>query len=144
MSEVRFSGLLLQDFIVPLVAYGVKDGKAYLVKSFGTAFFIGTKGTFLTAKHVIEQALSYVSRGNAEGWAISGKFPLGTSDDAIFPIQGYEYAPNGLDVAVGRTTVAPKPSPLSVRLGMRLQRAVWGLWVTGPDAISVGCRSFTG
>jgi len=33
---------------------------------------------------------------------------------------------------------------LSVRLGMKLQRAVWGLWVTGPDAISVGCRSFTG
>ena len=44
-------------------------------------------------------------------------------------------------------TIVPLPAKcpkLTVRLGMSLQRAVWGLWVTGPDAISVDCRSFTG
>jgi len=50
----------------------------------------------------------------------------------------------GVNVVSWGSRAKSEPERVSVRLGTRLQRAVWGLWVTGPDAISVGCRSFTG
>ncbi len=56
------------------------------------------------------------------------------------------HALDGADPGFSRVArvAAIRRTRLTVRLGMSLQRAVWGLWVTGPDAISVDCRSFTG
>jgi hypothetical protein len=97
---------IVQEYIVPIVTYIQREGQGYYHRLVGTAFFVGSCGIFVTAKHVIEQANAFISKGDAEGWAISGKFPLGTSQDALLPVNGVELAPHGLDVAVGYSNVS--------------------------------------
>jgi hypothetical protein len=111
MVQGALSAPIIQEYIVPVVAFDQRGGQAYYRKLLGTAFFVGSRGIFVTAKHVVEQAIAFVNAGGAEGWAVSGKFPIGTSQDALLPVTGMEYAHGGLDIAVGCSNV-PVPSPL--------------------------------
>jgi len=86
---------------------------------------IATTGSFLASGDTINRVAEVVAD-------LRKRYP-GVADAEIENYLVSAYCP-----------VAAKLNGLSVRLGMKLQRAVWGLWVTGPDAISVGCRSFTG
>ena len=48
--------ITLQSYVVPVIRAEDINGKAYIKKHHGTAFFITNTGIFLTAKHVINDA----------------------------------------------------------------------------------------
>ncbi|WP_299472152.1 trypsin-like peptidase domain-containing protein [uncultured Roseibium sp.] len=99
----------LESNVVPICTYDINElGKANIHGLVGTAFFINNEGHFLTAKHVIDEAI-------AEAEARSIKFGLVTKgvdgtvpENMMAPIQDFDFAPDPFDIAAGRADYHPK------------------------------------
>lgn len=98
---------VLQSYVVPICLYVDESGIAGLRRLVGTAFFCGSKGHFLTARHVIEQATAEAQK---EGWLIGlcAKADHGQSaDSVILPLLAWEFAAQPYDIAVGHFNYFP-------------------------------------
>lgn len=94
--------MLLQSFICPLVMYTQNDkGVAILDKLIGTVFFINQDGVFLTAKHVVQSALS-ISEGNgmSVGVVVKGEGEA-YKESFITPLVSYDFYNDNVDVCIG-------------------------------------------
>ncbi|MBY3255693.1 trypsin-like peptidase domain-containing protein [Rhizobium laguerreae] len=93
--------IFLQSYVVPVCIF--EDGKsgAILREVIGTAFFCGTRGFFLSAKHVfVEASAKAKERGLTVGLTI--KADHGTSDASmVSPAMALDYAPEPYDIALG-------------------------------------------
>jgi len=99
----------LEEYVVPVVTYTNNNGLAHYRNLIGTAFFVGSKGVFLTARHVIEAAQSMVATEVGLLWGISGKIRTEKGlQDHIFPVVIWEYCKSPLDLAFGQTVVDVK------------------------------------
>lgn len=58
---------VISDVIVPIIIASKKEDGFHYVTLLGTGFYIGKSGFLLTAGHVLDQAGSYTSSGNALG-----------------------------------------------------------------------------
>ena len=94
---------LIEEAIVPVAECELDNGLANVTRFLGTAFFIDNAGTFLTARHVLEEAgvtSSYLgvkldpeNHPLKNGWA---------------KINDLEFAPNNLDLAIGKVSFGTK------------------------------------
>ncbi len=53
---------ILQDYIVPVVRAKENNDRIWFVQLLGTAFFINSRGAFITAAHVIRGAAEDVDK----------------------------------------------------------------------------------
>lgn len=103
-TEGSERSMYLQSYVVAVCLFERVDGKAELRALEGTAFFIGNRGMFLTARHVIEAAASRVE-GTTWEIGLSVKGDNGKSpEERVVPVTQYEFAPRPFDIAAG---VAP-------------------------------------
>jgi len=88
-----------EEIIVPFCSFNVRNEKCFINKLYGTAFFISSEGYFLTARHVIENALSELSdKDTYIGLCVKGK----NLENRMASLLHYEYAPDNIDVAIGK------------------------------------------
>ena len=91
---------ILQDYIVPVVRLLRQDGQFHYARLHGTAFFINPQGSFLTAKHVIDDALADQDEHGGEIALVMRK-----RDDPerryVGHIHGYSFADPPYDIAIG-------------------------------------------
>ena len=90
----------LQDYIVPVVRVSDRDERLYFNQLHGTAFFINSRGVFITAKHVIEQA-DLAAEKHGDKIALVMRKP---GDDAYTyagHIQNISFAEAPYDIAIG-------------------------------------------
>lgn len=94
--------MLLQSYICPLAMYNMNDeGVADLGQLIGTIFFVNEDGIFLTAKHVIESAISLSEeRGMSIGVVV--KDSNNASNSLIAPLVNYEFYSDNIDICVGK------------------------------------------
>jgi hypothetical protein len=92
--------MFLQSTVVPICTYKVESGRATVLSTIGTAFFIDRNGHFMTAKHVILAGDVARKAGVKVGLVVKddgGK--LATS--SVAPILSVEDAPEPFDVSIG-------------------------------------------
>ncbi len=105
MEGSKLGSLMLTSYVVPLITFGLEGGTPTDIKPFGTAFFVGTKGRFLTAAHVIKSADQYAA-DNGVHLGLMTKGDLGRSkDETITPIKGFTTFPEPADIALGDATL---------------------------------------
>jgi trypsin-like peptidase len=98
---------LLEDSIVPVVRVGHHNGGKLIERFHGTAFFIDTKGTFVTASHVLANA-------DADAGAHGGTIALVCRDPTrpelrfAKTIVARSFATQPNDVAVGKVNWTTK------------------------------------
>lgn len=114
--------IILQNFIIPICRRNIKSRNIdYL---FGTAFFIVVPGVFITARHVWEDVLSQpVDFQEAEyGLCVKGQ----NGENLFAPIkkESMEFAPNDLDIAMGRVDFLSKSPIKLVREPLRFMQDV--------------------
>lgn len=112
---------ILQDYIVPVVRTDTDDRGIAVKGLFGTAFFINSRGVFVTARHVIENCeADVVANGGRIGLVMrkpgDNKYRYHT-DIVHFTCHDPPY-----DVAVG---VADKPSTAAFLFGEGCKVLVW-------------------
>ncbi len=95
--------MLLQSFICPLVMYTRNDkGVAELGQLIGTVFFVNEDGVFLTAKHVIDSALSLSKdSGMSIGVVVKG-FSEASEESLVAPLVSHEFYSENVDVSIGK------------------------------------------
>lgn len=105
--------MYLQSYVTPVCLFTNEGGIANLRKLVGTAFFVGRGGYFLTARHVLEQALGAANKSGQEVClVVKGKH--GHSDESrVVKLERYEFAPEPYDIAAGWISYHPS-SPLKV------------------------------
>ena len=97
-NKLSVRELYLQDHIIPICLAERGDGEAILRSLLGTAFFVGSRGVFLTAKHLLK-GIEDLPPGQICGLVVK-------SDDvqakSLFaPLLGWESAPPPFDIAAG-------------------------------------------
>ncbi|CAG1004067.1 hypothetical protein BURK2_03262 [Burkholderiales bacterium] len=101
----------LETYIVPVCRFDQSSGTALIRDFFGTAFFVGTDGVFLTARHVLDDGTSAVEE--SAGFLGLCVRPPGAGGNVACPITSMEAAEPPFDVSVG-TVEASFPSRLTV------------------------------
>jgi hypothetical protein len=110
-----------EAFVLPVCTFSIKAGEAAIEQAFGTAFLINGLGYFMTAAHVIEQALR-ASEKSGHTIGLLGKANDGENADNVFlPILWQETAPKPFDVAIGHL---PYKAPTLAIFG-ELKAASW-------------------
>ncbi|WP_137112493.1 serine protease [Rhodobacter sp. SY28-1] len=111
----------LQSYVVPICSYTIHEEEADLKKLFGTAFYFGNNGFFLTARHVVDEAQSFADeKGHLVGLVV--KADQGRQEQStIIPLKTYEHAPAPYDITAGKSGYFP-PTPLKVA---NAQVSVW-------------------
>src|SRR5438876_8631778 len=93
----------LQSYVAPICRFSERGAMNWLERLHGTGFLIGTEGIFLTAHHVLEEALAEVKELGGK----LGIFPMqsvaGKSASLTVLIEGYEAAPEPFDIAIFST-----------------------------------------
>lgn len=103
--------------MIPVCRCHVQDEGIFCRQLFGTAFFIGSKGFFLTARHVIGDAVNH-SKG--QDVFLVAKKDDGTSHKSVgHLLSTYEFADAPYDVAVGKVNYKFK-SPLKLTQGNKV------------------------
>lgn len=94
--------MFLQTYIVPVCMFHETNTGATVSKLAGTAFFIDANGTFLTAKHVLDQAYAEAqATGREVGLVVKDKG--GTSPESMIArIRAAETPPPPWDIACGK------------------------------------------
>jgi hypothetical protein len=94
--------MFLQTYIVPVCIFQEVEATATITKLAGTAFFIDTDGTFLTAKHVLDDAYAQAAAtGHEVGLVVKengGKSPK----SMVARIRAAETPPAPWDIACGK------------------------------------------
>lgn len=111
----------LESYVVPVCLGSYDEQGVTLRKLVGTAFFIGNQGYYLTARHVIERAVSEAASNNTHVGLVI-KRSQGSSIECDFAKLGlFNWAPKPYDIAVGWVNNAPK-SPLKLQF---VQATIW-------------------
>ncbi len=92
----------LQSFITPICLFKFSEDKqrALIQRLLGTSFFLGNKGHFMTAKHVMNDALS-ISLKNNEFIGLCIKTDNEFKESGASIIINWEGAPSPNDIAIG-------------------------------------------
>lgn len=122
---------ILQDFIAPVVRFD--EATTNIVSHQGTAFFIDGVGTFLTARHVVEDCIEEITSSG-------GRWGLVMRHDADRRVAGFptsvEFAPAPFDVAIARVD---KPSKSHAVFDPKLKMWMWtDVYTAGYPASIVG------
>lgn len=105
------TGPYLETFIVPVCRFDKSSGNALIRGFYGTAFFVGRGGIFLTASHVMEEATQAVGeKGGFMGLCVRSP---AISGNVACPITSVEAAAAPYDISVG-TIDAEFPSLLTL------------------------------
>lgn len=97
---------IAEEYIVPVVRSTERDGQIYVERVHGTAFFINSRGVFITAAHVLRNATADMEEnGGAIGLVMLR--PGDTTHHYEGEILRFTFAPTPYDVAVG---VVDQPS----------------------------------
>jgi hypothetical protein len=113
--------VFLQSYVVPICLFRRENGLAIPSRLFGTAFFIGTTGIFLTARHVVEAVESSVSTPDLF-WGFVVKGDNGTAATELsLQALSFEFEASGKDLCIGKADY--KPTSL-LRLGFQ-QYNIW-------------------
>jgi len=99
----------LETYIVPVCRFETVSGTARIRDFFGTAFFVGAGGVFLTASHVISDA-THATQENGGFMGLCVR-PPGGEANVTCPIKSIEAAAAPYDVSVG-TIEATFPTDL--------------------------------
>ena len=95
----------LQSYVIPVCLYEEQSGAVFIREFLGTAFFVNSRGLFLTAAHVLKNALL---RSTTTGWKIglcqNGEEGL-SPNSVMCPIREYEFAEKPYDIAIGISTM---------------------------------------
>lgn len=89
----------LETYIVPVCRFSESSGTVVICEFFGTAFFINSGGTFLTAQHVIDAA--YQSIEESGGFIGLCVRPNGENGSVACPITSTEAANPPYDICIG-------------------------------------------
>ncbi|KTD33835.1 hypothetical protein Lnau_2127 [Legionella nautarum] len=113
--------MFLQSYVIPICQFELSKSEARIKKTIGTAFFINDTGFFMTAKHVIKDAIDNLKGdGGFIGLIVKGNEGKSPDNFAV-PIISYSLAENPYDIAVGITNYKCE-TPL------RIKDAEAGLW----------------
>ena len=115
----------LNSIIIPVCRFKKKSRSIDFLH--GTAFFTAVPGVFITAKHVLEDALKMSSSSeNQYGLCVKGQ----NNENLFVPIEekNIDFAPNGLDMLIGRVNFDSKSSIKLVREPLKFMQdvAVYG------------------
>lgn len=91
---------ILQDYIVPVVRLEENGNRIRFARLHGTAFFINSRGAFMTAAHVIKGATEDVDK-NGGSIALTMRKPDNDQYRYVGHIRGVTFADEPYDVAVG-------------------------------------------
>jgi hypothetical protein len=101
----------LETYIVPVCRFNQSSGATVIQDFFGTAFFVGGGGVFLTARHVLDDARHAVEeKGGFLGLCVR---PPGAGGNVACRMISMEAAPPPYDISVG-TVESPFPSNLTL------------------------------
>lgn len=90
---------LLQDHVVPICSAVVSERQAVLRRLLGTAFFINSRGVFLTARHILDKISHAENSGVQCGLIVKAADAPMRSQFAS--LQTWENAPAPYDIAIG-------------------------------------------
>jgi S1-C subfamily serine protease len=94
--------LFLESYIFPICRYEELDGLAHIREFYGTGFFVGVQGVFITATHVIDAADEGVKlRGGFVGLCIRY---ADKPENLAVRIASIDAAPPPYDISVGKIT----------------------------------------
>jgi hypothetical protein len=98
----------LADVVFPICLFSELETKQQCFKEYlGTGFFIGTKGYFITAKHVVPQEkVEKIEKKDSFLILPRKQVGLKTEYDPV-RITAFEAAPNDIDLVVGKTDYKP-------------------------------------
>lgn len=105
--------VFLQSYVVAVCLFEKDSDQAQLRALQGTAFFVGNCGLFLTARHVLEQAIDRCKGTDCEVGLVTKGSNGKTAEEVVTPLTTYEYAPPPYDIAIGLAPYKPA-SPLSL------------------------------
>ncbi len=91
---------IFQDYIVPVVRLKEDNGRIRFVQLHGTAFFINSRGAFMTAAHVIREAAENVDKYGGR-IALTMRKPDDDQSRYVGDIIDFTVADEPYDVAVG-------------------------------------------
>ncbi len=113
-------GPILQSFIIPVCRFNNKSRSIDFL--YGTAFFTAVPGVFITAKHVCENVLQ-MSSSNEVQYGLCVKDP--NNKNLFVPIEkNIDFAPNDLDIGIGRVNFDSKSSIKLVREPLKFMQNV--------------------
>lgn len=103
--------IYLGNYIFPIVyvKHNEKDKEINVVDLYGTGFFIGNKGFFLTAKHVLSEELFNSTSSPSYFLAFLRKRVDNKSTWVPYQIKAVENAPSNIDVSIGKIDYEPNP-----------------------------------
>lgn len=112
MSEAKY----LQSYVAPVCTFEEVQGQAHLRSTHGTSFVVNDWGIFLTAAHVLTEAIQHAATNGTEV-GLCGKARGGSGEDSVIArVFKHELAPKPFDVAIGATQYSTR-GPL--KLGAR-------------------------
>lgn len=140
----------IQSYIVPVCLYSVDGDKATIRELGGTAFFINSHGVFLTARHVLLDAV-HTAKAKSLQIGVVVKADAGLAPaSAVASLEGYEFAAEPFDVAIGQTDFKGETllslSDLEVAVWQDVATVGYPIHaVTGaPDAMQLNIRCHKG
>lgn len=143
----------LQSYVVPVCRFKVDDGAATILTLEGTAFFISSKGHFVTARHVLDgsEARCKNEPGTFTGLVVKSLDPATPAKNLLAPILLYEGSLPPFDIAVGQVHYTG-PTTLTLRrdevVDVWLDVATFGYpihAVSGPpDKMNLNLRAHKG
>lgn len=105
--------MFLQSYVTPICLIIDIGGVANLRKLIGTAFFVGEGGYYLTARHVLEQALAEAGQTGCEVGLVVKNDDGKSKENGVLKLNRYEFAREPFDIAAGWVPYRPQ-SPLKV------------------------------
>jgi hypothetical protein len=103
--------LVLQSFVVPICRINAETKS--IDRLFGTAFFTSVPGVFITARHVYQEVSAQILSSNRGQYGLCVKGQNNENLFALLKKENIEFAPNNLDIAIGRVDFASK-SPIKL------------------------------
>ena len=112
---------IAEEYIVPVVRSTERDGQIYVERVHGTAFFINSRGVFITAAHVLRNATADMEEnGGAIGLVMLR--PGDTTHHYEGEILRFTFAPTPYDVAVGVVSSGSPPLDYFTKCYRRVAR----------------------
>lgn len=120
--------MYLQSHVVPVCSYVRQSTMRSTIKALhGSAFFIDERGTFLTARHVVEGAIER-AEADSSAWGLCQKYDQGKSPlNVMCKVLRFEFAPAPFDIAVGQSSY---PSTTILTLSRHADAHEWSDVVT--------------
>lgn len=112
---------IVENYIAPVVRLHEQADKIRFDRLHGTAFFVNSRGVFITAAHVIRNAVADVE-SHGGGVAISVRKPADSQNAYVGHIRAVSFAEEPYDIAVG---CIAEPSQSCFVLGEDMRVLLW-------------------